>query len=293
MTRISVPWLPCFALKKTLCTLTAIFACAANPECLAQSWMLISDFTFKGARGEQMRPRVLSFDPSRTELRVLSVRFESEKEEATLSELGSVLSSRAGLRDSSWAMVNGGLSSFHPAASLGLLVVNRQVYSTLSDERPRSVSPSSTDLDQWRWSGVLCQRAPDRRWIIQPAKEYIAGSCINALQSGPMLVEPGGQVGISENEPSRSRPYERSAVCLLSNGHIRLIVVPQKTHLKPFADWLAKAEEKGGLGCRVALNLSGDTSSGMVIHNRRQRGLDITGPASFPIPSALLVVGGS
>ena len=123
---------------------------------------------------------------------------------------------------------------------------------------------------------------------VRSPKAFAGRACCQALQSGPLLVEP------DPNEPERRRAYARTAVCLMGDGRLRLVVVAEPTHLYPLAQWLARPLAEGGAGCRVALNLSGDLSSGLLTRGPAPakkgapRPGEIVGPGSYPVPTALL-----
>ena len=245
---------------------------------------------YQGVDGARITPQVVVFDPRLTPLRVLSVPAETKASESTLRDLARRLGSQGDTRKREWALINGGFSSFHTDVPLGLLVVDGKVLGTLARERASGAGAgrSSGEYGGLRWSGLLCQLA-DGGWRITPASRYVPGQCRQALQSGPVLVEPGGRVGIRDDEPTRSRAYVRSAVCLLADGRMQFVVAPQPTHLLPFARWLAQMAPAGG-GCDAALNLSGDTSSGLYVHaGGKATGTGFIGPGNFPLPSALLV----
>lgn len=280
---LALLWGPCVAAPAAASVAVTHGAVEAGPP-----WTLVEHAGYTYPQGGSIRPRVLSYAASQVRLRVVSVPFEAGQPEASLLDLAQSRLRRAELRRKPWALVNGGLSSYRTDAPLGLLVVDSRVYGTLSRERASSAQRPSASSPQLRWSGVLCRRAGAGGWDIALAERYEPKSCVDAMQSGPLLVEAGGTVGIREDEPERSRPYERSVVCLGEGERMHLVVVERKTHLLPLARWLARPESEGGLGCRVALNLSGDSSSGLVLNDPRT-GLQRYGPAAFPLPSALLV----
>ena len=68
----------------------------------------------------------------------------------------------------------------------------------------------------------------------------------------------------------------------------------EKVSTEAFAQWLARPVAEGGAGCRVALNLSGDLSSGLLTRGPAPgkkgaaRPGEIVGPGSYPVPTVLL-----
>ena len=81
------------------------------------------------------------------------------------------------------------------------------------------------------------------------------------IQTGPVLVEGPGQIGIRGNDYDR---LNRAAVC--SKDGIIIFVLLHSTHgdglsLYEFAELLAGRELDGGLGCTLALNLDGGPST--------------------------------
>jgi uncharacterized protein YigE (DUF2233 family) len=269
---------------------TIVVLALAPASAAAQALQLSSQINLRGTDGRVVPVRTLTFDPRQARLQVLSVPHDVRAPEADLREVADALRTRSDLRSASWALMTGGLSSWRTDVPLGLLVVDGRVVSRLSTEKVTAAD--SPSRGQWRWAGVLCQRSADRSWRIVPASAYQAGACANALQAGPLLVEEG-KAAIHESEPQRTRAYERSAVCLLADGRLRFVLAAQPIHLLPLARWLA-APEPGGGGCRTALNLAGDSSAGLIVQAKgpaRSTPPRPTtfGPASFPLPSVLLV----
>lgn len=194
-----------------------------------------------------------------------------------------------------WVVVNGGFSSYRLDVPLGLLIVDGKVYSRLSNEKVKSgFGSTSRDTGQLRWSGVLCQSKDDednKKWDIIYAAQYKPELCVQGLQAGPFLVEPGARIGISPEEQRRGAPSARTAICITKDRRMKFITVLEDTYLFPLARWLSKAESEGGLGCQVALNLSGDTSSGIAMRTRGDKSVNLIGDGSFPLPSALIIEG--
>jgi hypothetical protein len=77
-----------------------------------------------------------------------------------------------------------------------------------------------------------------------------------ALQAGPILVDPGGIKGIYKV----GKRYNRSALCLRGSS-FTAFVVEGGISLFQLADLLSLPESEGGFGCDVAINLDGGPST--------------------------------
>ncbi|MFT3856812.1 MAG: phosphodiester glycosidase family protein [Aquabacterium sp.] len=218
----------------------------------------------------------LTFDLKKVNLRIVSIPFESQarrgQEDLSLREFAEIISTLPAYRNTAWIAVNGGFSSYAPSVPAGLLVSRDKVYSRTAAEL----------------TGVLCQLASNASWKIMRSADYRAGQCREALQAGPLVVEPGGRAGIGPKEATTRLANLRTVVCLTPDARMKIILTQQPTHLYPLAQWLARSERQGGAGCDAALNLSGDTSSGIAIKGTPREGLSFRGPGSYPLPSALI-----
>ena len=103
-----------------------------------------------------------------------------------------------------------------------------------------------------------------------------------AIQVGPVLVDPGGKVGIYKNTGDR---LDRSAVCL-AGSRVVFVVVDGGLSLFRLAHLLAAPEKDGGLGCDVALNLDGGPST-QALYRSGDRRIEI--PGDWPVENALVV----
>jgi uncharacterized protein YigE (DUF2233 family) len=83
------------------------------------------------------------------------------------------------------------------------------------------------------------------------------GIMAEAVQVGPVLVDPGGKVSVSNTKHDRQN---RSAACLIP-GRFVIIAVDGGLSLYQLATLLAAPADEGGLGCDVALNLDGGPST--------------------------------
>lgn len=260
----------------------------------ASAWYALDDKqSFPGHDGKPVGAVVLTIDPARTNLRLASTRLElgssSKIGEYSVTELSSRLAQNSKAKNKEWVIVNGGFSSYRLDVPLGLLVVNDKVYSTLSKEKGSSSSVrTGSEYSKYRWSGVWCEFSHQPHWGIVAATKYQEGSCKNALQAGPVLVEPGSVVGISASEPVRGNSYIRTAICLTGDGKIRVVLTRGPTTLLPLAKWLAAKQEERGVGCDTALNLSGDDSSAIATKAANRKVATVLGQGSFPVPTVLI-----
>ncbi len=105
----------------------------------------------------------------------------------------------------------------------------------------------------------------------------------SAVQVGPILVDPGGKVGIYTNQGDRRR---RSAICLRPGEMVAVVVGGDGLSLFQFANLLAIPVERGGVGCDVAINLDGGPST-QAIYRGGGRIIEIDGEST--VQNALVV----
>ncbi len=79
-----------------------------------------------------------------------------------------------------------------------------------------------------------------------------------ALQAGPMVVDPGGKNGIYKNDYNR---HNRTAICITKNKKILFLVVTGGASLYELGAILSSSESDGGFGCERAMNLDGGPST--------------------------------
>ena len=262
----------------------------------ASSWRTpTNEYAYKTEGGQLIKPTVFEVDMRKDQLRVISVPFEAHSSpgssELSLRDLGKVLAEQRKYRSRDWMLVNGGFSSYAVDVPLGLLVTEGRVYSTVTLEKNKESGKDASEFNQLRWGGILCQRKSEGPWEIIPATRYRPKMCWQAIQAGPVLVEPDSKVGIAVNEPKLKFPFKRTVICLPKEPTIKVVLTEQNTSLLSLARWLAKPKSAGGLGCRAAINLSGDTSSGAAIFSSRNKSIEFIGEGAFPIPSALIFEG--
>lgn len=101
------------------------------------------------------------------------------------------------------------------------------------------------------------------------------------VQGVPRLVV-GGQVS-----PLKPQIAERTAVC--AGESIVVLVVSTRVEATAFARFLADPPDRGGLGCRDALNLDGGPSTQLTV---KLPGLALTLPGGWEVPNALVVAPG-
>ncbi len=103
------------------------------------------------------------------------------------------------------------------------------------------------------------------------------------VQGIPRLVV-GGQV-------QRLKPQvaERTAVCADGSRVLLVVSISTKAETTAFARFLADPPDKGGLGCRDALNLDGGPSTQLVA---KLPTLTLSEPRGWGVPNALVVVPG-
>ncbi|HZP18640.1 MAG TPA: phosphodiester glycosidase family protein [Bauldia sp.] len=103
-----------------------------------------------------------------------------------------------------------------------------------------------------------------------------------AVQVGPVLVEPGGIVGIANRKNVRDN---RSALCLTRQS-IVAVAVTGGISLYQLARLLAADPAKGGFGCEVAINLDGGPSTQAMFRGDKTPSV----PGGSPIHNAIVIV---
>jgi len=105
-----------------------------------------------------------------------------------------------------------------------------------------------------------------------------------AVQVGPVLVDPGGKVGVANKQHDRQN---RSAVCVRSDA-FAVVAVEGGLSLFQLASLLAAPIADGGIGCDVALNLDGGPSTQVAFHAGGRR---IAVEGGWPVANALIISG--
>ncbi len=105
-------------------------------------------------------------------------------------------------------------------------------------------------------SAVLYQRA-DKINIAWSKETNSFADAADAVQAGPMLVDPGGKNGIYRNDFSR---HDRTAICM-SDAAVVVVIVKGGLSLFELGAVLAASEKDGGFACERAINLDGGPST--------------------------------
>lgn len=105
----------------------------------------------------------------------------------------------------------------------------------------------------------------------------------NAVQSKPVMIEPGGVWAMRSN---RKILKNRTAVCLLPDGHVLIIAVSGwGLSLYELAVLMKKPDEDGFFGCEAAIALDGGSSTQAAY--ALDPNLNVVSPA--PVQNALVV----
>lgn len=142
---------------------------------------------------------------------------------------------------------------------LGLIRINGQTLKPL-----RAVS----------WWSVLCIKA--NRASIVHASQYTDAACTHALQAGPRLV-------IANSIPKlKSESSRKTAVGIQPGGQLVLVVTEGEIPITELAQFFARPEKSGGLGCPEALNLDGGSSTQLSVKTASLR-FEVNGLSRFPV----------
>ena len=166
-----------------------------------------------------------------------------------------------------------------------LLVVNGGYFRQEEDEYlPNGltvVDGEATGTSYGSFGGMLAVTAdgPELRWLAQapydPNETLLA-----ALQSFPVLVKPGGEIGFPE-EYEDHRQARRTVICQDRSGRM-LFVVASRGHftLHQLSVYLTKSD----LDLELAINLDGGPSSGLLLASPAEKV-----PAYIPLPVVIAV----
>ncbi len=199
---------------------------------------------------------VWSFDPKRFQLKLRQqVNAGGQSIGEFMTDPGDVLAINGGFFD---------IDSRERLTPSGLLIVDGMIIRDVTE----------------KGSGILFATA-DGVGIVR-RQDFRAAGVVHAVQSGPLLVDPGGKLGIYKEDFDRQR---RSAVCLDGNA-IRIVMVEGGLSLLELARVLSTPRDAGGLACDVALNLDGGPSTQAVV---QAGGRDMALVGRWRIQNALVV----
>lgn len=145
----------------------------------------------------------------------------------------------------------------------------------LAVDEGRVMAPSK----QRNWGALVIDGKKGRIMLGAEIQDHLAHRLI--VQGIPRLLV-GGQV-----QQLKPQIAERTAVCAEEN--VVVLVVSTKAEAPAFARFLATAPDKGGLGCRDALNLDGGPSTQLVA---KLPALALSLPGGWGVPNALVVTPG-
>ncbi len=127
------------------------------------------------------------------------------------------------------------------------------------------------------FAGMLtidAQGFPDLRWLNPRPYDHATENAQAGLQSFPMLVKPGGELGFAADVDSGARA-RRTVIAQDKAGHIYFIVTPRGYFtLHELSRFLTESD----LDLDIALNLDGGPSSGLLV----QGGTSIPAFARLP-----------
>jgi uncharacterized protein YigE (DUF2233 family) len=231
---------------------------SATPEPRDTGWRFIAPGIewrrlWTGANAEQERLSLVRLDPDQARLRVLYRPSTPRRVSQWAADLSTAL-----------VVVNAGFFDADNHVT-GLIVSDGVPWGHSYDDFAGMLAMDNDGHVTLRWL---------RTWPFNP-QETLA----QAVQSFPVLVKPGGQMGFPPNadEGQRSR---RTVVAQDISGRIVLLVSPGfRYSLHELAVWLTESD----LELDVAMNLDGGTSTGLWI-----RDLENIDSAS-PIPAVIVI----
>jgi len=171
--------------------------------------------------------------------------------------------------------INAGASSGDPAlpAALGLVVDNNKVVTALNPKQSLA-------------TGVFCIDQTGRARIFHVGA-YRQGTCREAVQSGPVVIEPHGVVGILQREDTHPR-LARFLTALDRSGKLHFLATTP-AHLYDLAQLMVRPVKNGGMDCTDALNLAtGDRESALYFFDGLNKA-HVFGNLDAPVPTVIVV----
>ncbi len=244
---------------------------------------------FEDGTGKPVVVTVVSAHPNRVNFRALYPPEHVNQDSGSRTSLVALAAAKpfSGLRRSPRFIVSVSPNGFRSDVPIGLLISDGIVKSLVDGSPPRDVGAATCSIAaaaQYRYSGILCGSDMAPSWRIVDVGEYQPRMCRNAVQSGPMLVDPSGTIGVCPLPRLDSRPVSRLAVCL-DAANVMHFVYTAPVDLFSLATWL----KEGRLKCKVALGLSGDQQAGIaeLATTSRPFGSRHVGASDFPLASAI------
>jgi Phosphodiester glycosidase len=138
---------------------------------------------------------------------------------------------------------------------------------------------SGSSFDGFGGMLAIDRARAELRWLVQ--KPYRSGEQLQAaLQSFPILVQPGGGLGFPASRENHAKA-RRTVIAQDTQGRILLIVTPEGYFtLHKLSAYLAESD----LRVDIALNLDGGGSTGILVANPRE-----VIPAKVLLPFVILV----
>jgi len=143
-------------------------------------------------------------------------------------------------------------------------------------------------VDEGRVMASSKQRSWGALVIDGPVASIVLGANIHDPRAHRLIVQGIPRL-LVEGRVLQLKPQiaERTAVC--AEERVVVLVVSTRAEAGAFARFLADPPEKGGLGCRDALNLDGGPSTQLVV---KLPGLALSLPGGWGVPNALVVAPG-
>jgi uncharacterized protein YigE (DUF2233 family) len=157
-------------------------------------------------------------------------------------------------------LLSGSLKGYRQDVPVGLLIADGTVKSSIDTSPPRDPAGATCRLateSKYQYSGILCIADSATGWRIIDTADYKPQMCRHALQSGPMMIEKSGQVGICPTARTGTKPISRTAVCMDATNMAHFIY-SEPIEIYTLANWL----RNGPLKCKVALSLSSGSQAG-------------------------------
>jgi exopolysaccharide biosynthesis protein len=125
----------------------------------------------------------------------------------------------------------------------------------------------------WVVTGGFVGISPEGRLKITESEKGIPEGIHEAIQSRPVLIEPGGLWAMRTNANDQER---RTLLCLLKEGDAILVMISGGGLSLYEAGWLLRRPDRGGMfGCDSAIGLDGGGSTQLSVRERPE--LNVTG----------------